>query len=88
MTGDDLADLQRVTADSLRRFGLADADQIAAWLMKDLRRELAGCSVYVSKGFQARNQEIRLAFNGRNAAKLAAQYGITRRRVDQIVSNP
>lgn len=86
MAGDDLADLQMVTADSLRRFGLADADAVAEYLVADLRRNLAGATVYIDKGFSVRNARIRAEYNGRNAAKLATQYRLTRRRIEQIVN--
>lgn len=86
MTGDDLADLQTLTVTSLARYGLADAEAITAHLLADLRRHLAGSVVYIDKGFQERNAQIRAAFNGRNADKLAAQYGLTRRRIEMIVN--
>ena len=82
----DLADLQAIAFDSLRRFGLMNAEAIAAHLVADLRRQFAGDSLYFNRGFTARNQQIRQQFNGRNAAKLAAQFGLSRRRVEQILS--
>lgn len=86
MTGDDLADLQTLTVLSLRRWGLDDAEAITAHLLADLRRQLAGSAVYINRGFQERNQQIRAAFNGRNSAKLAAQYGLSRRHIERIVN--
>lgn len=86
MTGDDLADLQTLTVTSLSRYGLADAEAITAHLMADLRRQLAGSVLYVSKGFSERNEQIRTAFNGRNADKLAAQYSLSRRHIERIVN--
>lgn len=83
--GDDLTDLEMLTLNSLRRWGLADAESIAAHLIADLRRNMAGSVVYISRGFMARNQQIRREFNGRNAAKLATQYGLSRRHIDRIV---
>ena len=86
MSGDDLADLHTLALMSLQRWGLADAEAVAAHLVADLRRQLAGSTVYVSKGFSARNQQIRAEFNGRNSAKLAAQYGLSKRHIDRIVN--
>lgn len=86
MAGDDLTDLQLLTADSLRRWGLADAEDVAAHLVADLRRNLAGATLYIDKGFSVRNQQIRTEFNGRNSAKLAAQYGLSRRHIERIVN--
>lgn len=86
MTGDDLADLQAVTVDSLRRWGLVDAEQVAAHLIADLRRNLAGNTLYIDRGFQARNARIRAEFNGRNWAKLATQYGLSRRHIERIIN--
>lgn len=86
MMGDDLADLHTLTVTSLRRLGLADAEAITSHLLADLRRHLAGNTLYIDKGFQARNEQIRAAFNGRNAAKLAAQYGLSRRHIERIVN--
>ena len=85
--GDDLLDLEIVACASLRRWGLADAEAIASHLVADLRRQLAGSTVYVSKGFRERNQQIKMEFNGRNAAKIAARFGLSRRRVDQILQD-
>lgn len=86
MMGDDLADLHTLTVTSLRRLGLADAEAITAHLIADLRRHLAGNTLYIDRGFQARNAQIRADFNGRNAAKLAAQYGLSRRHIERIVN--
>lgn len=85
-TGDDLADLETLTVASLQRLGVADADAVAAYIVADLRRQLAGGVVYINRGFSVRNQQIRTAFNGRNAAKLAAQYGLSRRHIERIVN--
>ena len=86
MSGDDLADLHTLALMSLQRWGLADAEAVAAHLVADLRRQLAGNSIYVDRGFNARNQQIRAEFNGRNSAKLAAQYGLSKRHIDRIVN--
>lgn len=86
MTGDDLADLEIVTAASLRRWGLADAEAVAAHLVADLRRQLAGNTLYIDQGFHARNETIRAQFSGCNTAKLAAQYGLSERHIKRIIS--
>jgi Mor family transcriptional regulator len=82
---DDLADLEALTAHSLARFGIADAQEAAAMIIADLRRHLAGQTLYISKGFHYRNLRIKEQFNGRNQAALAAQYGLTQRRIEQIL---
>lgn len=86
MSGDDLADLETLTVASLQRLGLANAEAIAVHLMADLRRQLAGNAIYINRGFSERNQQIRAQFNGRNSAKLAAQYGLSRRHIERIVN--
>lgn len=85
---DDLADLERVVLDSLIRYGLDDAERAALHLIHDVRRQLAGNCLYISRGFHARNRQIRIEFNGRNSEKLAAQFGLSRRRIEQIVQAP
>lgn len=86
MSGDDLADLETLTVASLQRLGLVNAEAITAHLLADLRRHLGGGTLYIHKGFQSRNAQIRAAFNGRNTAALAAQYGLSRRHIERIVN--
>jgi Mor family transcriptional regulator len=82
----DIAELFRCAMECLMRQGIPDADQVARQLMADIRRELGGGYVYVKRGFAERNLRIRAEFSGKNIAKLAAQYGLSRRRIEQIVS--
>lgn len=86
MGGDDLADLYAFTVSSLARQGLSDAERIAEALIQDLRRQLAGNSIYIDRGFAERDAQIRREFNGRNSAKLATQYALTKRRIEQILA--
>lgn len=66
-----------------RRLNLdhSTVDQFAT----DFAREFGGDRFYVSK-MGGRNQEIRNAYTGSNVAELARNYGLSERRVREIVS--
>lgn len=82
----DIAELFRCAMECLMRQGIPDADQVARQLMADIRRELGGGYFYITRGFAARDARIRAEFSGKNIAKLAAQYGLSRRRIEQIIA--
>jgi Mor family transcriptional regulator len=82
----DIAELFRCAMECLMRQGIPDADQVAQQLMTDIRRELGGGSMYVKRGVAERNLRIRMEYSGKNIAKLAAQYGLSRRRIEQIIN--
>jgi len=77
----DLFDLLDVTR---RTLGLNE-DQTRL-LGNTLKQEMNG-RVYINKPNQneARNKEIRAAFNGRNIQELSRQYGLTDRMIREIV---
>lgn len=53
----------------------------------DVCREFGGDRLYVSKiSYSQRDREIRGAFNGRNYAELMKQYGLSERRIREIVA--
>lgn len=54
----------------------------------DLARRFGGEYLYVNKRTLqcARDKEIRLSYNGRNAKKLAIQYGLSERQIYNIVA--
>jgi len=82
----DIAELFRCAMDCLMRQGIPNADQVAQQLMADIRRQLGGSAVYITRGFALRDARIRAEFSGKNIAKLAAQYGLSRRRIEQIIN--
>jgi Mor family transcriptional regulator len=82
---DALADVWQFAVHSLHRAGIAQPEPIADTLIEDLCRQLGGQTIYINYGFQWRNRRIRQEYNGRNAAKLAAQYGLSRQRIHQII---
>lgn len=55
---------------------------------QDLARRFGGEYLYVNKRIllTARDKDIRSAYNGRNANKLARQYGLSERQIYNIVS--
>jgi len=52
---------------------------------RDFRQEFGGEFIYINKNSQ-RNREIKDSYNGRNVAELARQYGLSERRIREIVS--
>ena len=52
---------------------------------REFRQEFGGEFVYINKGSQ-RNREIKDSYNGRNVAELARNYGLSERRIREIVS--
>jgi Mor family transcriptional regulator len=54
----------------------------------DLAKRFGGEYVYVNKGIvkSSRDKEIRAAYNGHNAGKLARLYGLSERHIYNIVS--
>lgn len=52
---------------------------------KDFRKEFGGEFIYVNKNSQ-RNREIKGSYNGRNVAELARMYGLSERRIREIIS--
>lgn len=52
---------------------------------REFRKEFGGEMMYVNKK-SPRNQEIRGSYNGRNVAELAKTYGLSERRIREIVS--
>lgn len=79
-------DLQLIIATRLQREGAGEFETLASLIVADLRFYLGGSAVYFDKGIAARNERIRGEFNGRNADCLAVQYGLTKKRIQQIVS--
>jgi len=54
-------------------------------LAREFRKEFGGEMMYVNKK-SPRNQEIRGSYNGRNVAELARNYGLSERRIREILS--
>jgi len=52
---------------------------------REFRKEFGGEMMYVNKK-SPRNQEIRGSYNGRNVAELARNYGLSERRIREILS--
>ena len=52
---------------------------------REFRKEFGGEFMYVNKGSQ-RNREIKDSYNGRNVAELARSYGLSERRIREIIS--
>lgn len=52
---------------------------------RDFRKEFGGEFIYVNKNSQ-RNREIKGSYNGRNVTELARNYGLSERRIREIVS--
>ena len=77
---DDLVDFTKHT--------LAMDDARADRFALDLARRFGGEYLYVNKRTiqSARDKDIRSAYNGRNAKKLAIQYGLSERQIYNIVS--
>lgn len=80
-----MADFRETVFNSLRRRGIGHADELASGLVSDIRREWGGQALYVSRAYSQRNAEIRSAYNGRNAADLARQYGLSKKTILNIV---
>ena len=70
-------------------FGVSTPDDAADALIDRLLMRLGGDRLYLPKqrAASARHREIRARFNGGNAAELAQEFGLTARRVRQIVSS-
>lgn len=85
------ADIPSLTSDIVKsaiRAGIAAID-LPAYVADTLRQHLAGTAEYTRKrGLSpaARREEILARFNGRNGQQLASEYGVTLRRVQQLVS--
>lgn len=82
---EDLVDLVRSAAASLGRQGVPEPLATARALLADLRRDLGGNRLHIRKPFEIRNAEIRRAYNGRNAAELAARFGLAKKTIQNIV---
>ena len=52
---------------------------------RDFRQEFGGEFMYINKNSQ-RNREIKGSYNGRNVAELARNYGLSERRIREIIS--
>lgn len=52
---------------------------------REFRKEFGGEFIYVNKNSQ-RNREIKGSYNGRNVSELAKMYGLSERRIREIVS--
>lgn len=75
-----------------RAFGVAAPGDLADALLDRIRHSAGGRVHYLRNGPSAesraaRDTAIRAAFNGRNQADLAAQHGLSERRVRQILSS-
>lgn len=72
-------------------FGVAAADDAAAMLADRLMRRLGGAQLYIPLKrpgeIERVRAEIRGRFNGRNAAQLASEYGVTARWVRKITTS-
>lgn len=70
-------------------FGVPASEAMVSALLDRLTLRLGAAPLYLPRTDprkrQQRNAAIRAAFNGRNAAELARQHGISLRRVQQIV---
>jgi Mor family transcriptional regulator len=80
--------LRRVVEETSLAMGLPPqvSGDLARNAEERLRLESAGLNIYVGKTDRTRrNEEIRLAFNGYNEEDLARRYGLTSRRVRQIL---
>jgi Mor family transcriptional regulator len=90
---DILADMADFVAELLRRHhGLTQEEaQVAAEsAMEAVRLEWGGSMCYFKKGgqvdLQERDEEIYSRFNGRNAQQLCRQYGLSERRIYQVIA--
>lgn len=52
---------------------------------REFRQEFGGEMMYINKK-SPRNQEIKGSYNGRNVAELAKMYGLSERRIREIIS--
>lgn len=85
-------DIPTIVADEIaaaHRAGIPIADQ-PEYVKDRLRHRLSGDVGYIRKrdlSPQARRAEIRRRFNGKNLRDLALEFGLTPRRVRQILSD-
>ena len=85
--------LEEITACLRRRLkGEIDTerlDALVSGIATDISSQIGGREVYVNKRprseYARRNAEIRGEFNGRNHDELANRFGVTRRRIYQIL---
>ena len=80
-----MADFDQFIEFAGSHFG-ADAQQLDAF-SREVRQTYGGNCLYVDKGFSQRDREIRQQFNGGNAGALAAMYGLSKRRIYEIVQD-
>ena len=84
-----LALLEHEIRAALYAHGVAAPDDAAQSIITRLQTCMGGAPLYLPKTGRHRRQErdaaIRARFTGRNAADLARQYGLSLRRVQQIV---
>jgi len=86
-----LGELQELILARFIREGIAAerARRAAFELVEEVRHTLGGGSTYISSGFHydlsQRDLEIFNKFMGNNLAQLAQEYGISKRRVYQII---
>lgn len=52
---------------------------------RNVRHTYGGDCLYVDKGYSQRDKEIRMQFDGRNYDALARMYGLSKRRIMEIV---
>lgn len=79
-----MADIERVVYESLRRCGVADLERLTQAVTGGIRREFRGW-VYVDRGYNCRNAEIRASLSsGEPVQRVAARHGLTPARVRQI----
>lgn len=60
-------------------------EQMAQQFARSFQQEFGGDRYYINKS-SSRNQEIKNAYNGRNVSELSKRYGLSERRIFEIVS--
>lgn len=82
-----LCDVMRVT---LKQHNIVDADNVSEALATSLSAYLGGRDVYIPNGERLKNalRDIRIwrEFKGNNLEQLSRDYGLTERRVSEIVA--
>lgn len=67
-----------------------DLQALALDITEAIRKTFSGCVLYIPVGYgltrRQRNAAIRRAFNGRNHARLAKEFGMTARTIYKIVA--
>lgn len=60
-------------------------EQVAHQFARSFQQEFGGDRYYINKN-SSRDREIKSSYNGKNAAELAKRYGLSERRIFDIVA--